>query len=588
MPTRRVRSPDEQRAKEARAVVDLLNDAEQSVAAVGLGLAQDANADAVADALVRLPRADTLRALVGAAPEVIEMLKDIAGWLDQHGISARTTGFTLSIDGLADDTGISLSAQEVAVTCSWPNRLSKARQDSFARLLVEWRAIAHHWAALVSQASPRQTRVSIDPVKSAIARQAVMKLPRDRADATARVALSHLAERLNRTIAVVERMPASSRTGDVQRLLVQLNRAAKAAGTALSAGTRFKATRGPAVEQALRRYSALDQRLATFQEDVYASAVLSEAMTQDLFQLHLWRNRPQLYEVWVLVSLLRWLETLGYSVKPLEVTKKPGERSRWHLSYAKASKPCAMVHDGGKASYVFFQLFRSSSDNGPADMPDIALLDGPSPRDRAIWAVDPKHSARAAYRLGDYRSTGARYATRFGAKLAAVVEYYPREDLPGGNPHQLDDRALLVKDASPHGKGMQMLLDQIGTFHPAVPRTVLCVDMSASFDSKRASALEDARSRFATSNPPLRDVFVWFAGGACHASGATAFASGAELPEPPELDRGTSLQALVAILKPLIRPGIDRIVVVGDGEFHDRSWRATIAETLDVVVDHQP
>jgi hypothetical protein len=96
----------------------------------------------------------------------------------------------------------------------------------------------------------------------------------------------------------------------------------------------------------------------------------------------------------------------GYEIKLLQVTKTPGGRQRWDLSYANAKRPCACISGKSRIGYVFYQLRRQGGKGGADDMPDISLLAGDSPEHDAIWVIDPKHSARKAYRLANYQATG--------------------------------------------------------------------------------------------------------------------------------------------------------------------------------------
>jgi hypothetical protein len=586
MAKRLSRDPADRRAAEIRAVVDLLDDAERSRAADRLGLATDATADALTECLAGSSRADTLRALVAAAPDVVEMLKDITGCLEQHGVSARTTGFILALEESPSTASIDLSPQEIELVCSWPTRLESFGAKPFAQLRRDWKAISALWSDLVDKAYPRQIKRSLDVARSSVLGEEVRRRPRDATDLDARLVLAHLLDRLTRTIEVLERIQTDARPADVELLLKALKRDGSAASEALHAGKPVRATRPRELDRLLKHHRRLNQKLARFEEDVRALAVLNEAAEQDLLRYDLWRKRPQLFEIWILTSVLHWMTQRGYDVELLQVKATAGGRQRWELSYANAKKPCASVGPKGpegRTDYVFYQLRRPGG-KGADDMPDISLLASSSPKDDAIWAIDPKHSDRRSYRLRDYQGTGSRYVKSFGASLALIVEYYPREDLPEENPYELDDDALLVKDASPHGTGLPIILEQLAPVHLPLQRTVLCIDMSSSFDDHRTAALDALRSAIAAEGATLADAFVWFAGSACQAKGAAVFITHATLPDPPPLDPGTSLQALVEALRSLVTPGVNRIAIVGDGEFDNAAWQEDLKRSLGVSV----
>jgi hypothetical protein len=586
MATRLPRDPAERRAAEIRAVIDLLDDSERAGAAGRLGLATDATADAVSECLMASSRTDTLRALLGAAPDVVDMLKDIARCLEQHGVSARTTGFILALEGSASMASVDLSAQEIDIACSWPTRLEEFEAEPFAQLRRDWKAISVLWSELVCEMYPSRSRRSRDQIRAYVRGQPIRRPAYDTADRGTRLVLAHLLDRLVRTIEVLERIATDARTADLEILLSVLQRHRRAALTALRAGR--PAVRSRELQRRLTEHRRIDQSLTRFEEDVRALAVLNEAAVQDLLRFELWRNRPQLFEIWILTSILHWMGQRGYDVELLEVTATVGGRQCWHLSYANARRPCARISGQGRTFYLFYQLRRQGEKDGAHDMPDISLLTGPLPEDTAIWVIDPKHSARRAYRLANYRATATRYVKSFGAELALIAEHYPREDLPEGNPYVLGDRALLAKDVRPRGEGLPIILAELETFHPALQRTVLCIDMSSSFDGRRTAALEAFRSTIAEDGATLADAFVWFAGSACEAAGAAALVARAVMPEPPALDPGTSLEALIDVLRPLVSPGITRVAVVGDGEFDDAAWQGVLESSLEVSVVRYP
>lgn len=63
---------------------------------------------------------------------------------------------------------------------------------------------------------------------------------------------------------------------------------------------------------------------------VRSLASLAEADAYlDALRADIWSSRPQLFEVWVLVSILGWLERRGYAVEllKLEGTRPPSGRT---------------------------------------------------------------------------------------------------------------------------------------------------------------------------------------------------------------------------------------------------------------------
>ncbi len=141
-----------------------------------------------------------------------------------------------------------------------------------------------------------------------------------------------------------------------------------------------------------------------------------------------------------------------------------------------------------------------------------------------------------------------------------------------------------MRDARPEGGGLQVLLDQIATFHPCLNRTVVCIDMSSSVDERRDIALAQLKSRFASEPHGLAYELIWFAGTASASSDAGAVIRGTKLPAAPLLEPGTLIEPPVDALRPLVRVPITHVTVVGDGELDDAQWRERLERSLGVKV----
>jgi|HubBroStandDraft_6_1064221.scaffolds.fasta_scaffold374259_2 hypothetical protein len=134
------------------------------------------------------------------------------------------------------------------------------------------------------------------------------------------------------------------------------------------------------------------------------------------------------------------------------------------------------------------------------------------------------------------------------------------------------------------GPGLPLILQQLASFHPPLQRTVLCIDMSSSFDARRTTALDAFRSACAINHAAFADTFVYFAGDARAVKGAEVLLEQAATLNSPSLKSGTSLRPLLDALQLLVGSGINRIAVVGDGEFDNPSWRHTLEASLGVPV----
>jgi hypothetical protein len=302
-----------------------------------------------------------------------------------------------------------------------------------------------------------------------------------------------------------------------------------------------------------------------FLEDLYllADLIQGEGLF-DLLRLDIWSSRPQLYEVWVMLSILRWLDAQGYKVQLRRAEAMPEEAPfEWDLAYSRDSRPCATVFEspGHPIGHLFYQLYRPSG-----DMPDISMLKGADATSAPLWSVDPKHSPRGGYALADYRRTAERYRDSFGARLSLVAECFPR---PWSNPTDFGNGAKLLVDCNPSGSGLPLLLAELQIFHPPTARQLLCVDLSSSFADRRDGALQELRIRLRASGEEDRFVeeYVCFAGNAVLVSGITTWLTNGRL-EDPSLNGGTSFAPLYEVISKVVKAArVQKVVLVTDGEF---------------------
>ena len=608
---------DDRRRRAAKELLRLLTGEERKAVCKELGfsvpdgLKPKAEIDAMAAELSGLPRHRVLAELLNVARPLASMLTEIVSFLERHGIAARTTGFAL---GLAHPTTrlgsatIDLSQQEVGMICSWPTKaLRKLGDDPFEESHQAWLELSLGWEQLLRRSTTRVIPGRFDPVATALARHRTLAEGRidpepwkhepdlDATDDEAQKVLRHLLERVEQTLAILQRIPAADRAASAQELMWSLDELVVAATRALG-GRPAAQLQGDQVDA-----EALDETLETyrqegfptidffedfdrFEEDIRALADLEEADSfLDALRLDLWSNRPQLFEVWVLVRILDWIDHRGYEVELLNVEPSPTGRSVWQLKYSGDSQPCAQVIGGGRTEFLFYQLFQAGrgSEEGGA-MPDLALLRGKSGRAQRVWAIDPKLST--TYGPADYKETARRYRTDFEAPLAIVVEYFPRSR---PNPSELLESAWLVTDASPSGSGFPHVLDKIAECHPPLTRIVICIDMSSSFDASRSKALHEAAAALAGQIDDVADVYVCFAGSAQATTGMRAFlrSGGAETLPVPRLNPGTALGPLIDELRKVMPAHAPtRVEMISDGEFAESGWTDRMATQLGTEV----
>lgn len=312
----------------------------------------------------------------------------------------------------------------------------------------------------------------------------------------------------------------------------------------------------------------------SFAEDILSLADVEEsASVVDLFRMDLFRKRPQLYEVWVVVAVLRWMRSAGYEVEMLTLLTTHTGRTIWNLNYAKSQVPIARLvraSDGHKY-FLFYQLFRPGRHRD--EMPDIALLPSCRPDDRPLWIMDPKHSERGAYSLANYAEVGTRYQSAFSPIRTWVVEFYPRRELGVENPITITKNVELIRNVSPESAGYRYLVGELRKLHGSVVQTVAIVDISGSFAGALKRVSDDLRDLLAQGHV-LHDEIIWFADNATRArANLEALESGRDLQPPTGLGSGTSFRQAMETAETLCKDvqGTLSLRIYTDRQFNDVS-----------------
>jgi len=159
-----------------------------------------------------------------------------------------------------------------------------------------------------------------------------------------------------------------------------------------------------------------------------------------------WPSRWRIFELWILVRVLRTIQRAGGTISPIGV-----EGTVWTMLYGRASRPVAECDFAGRTLLVFYQLYveadrdsmnpntrTAPNDSGQleksAGMPDIALCEAPNPATvldpvlssthaKHIAVIDPKHGP--SYSFASVEEVLIRYAKQFPSSLTAVVNYTP-------------------------------------------------------------------------------------------------------------------------------------------------------------------
>ncbi len=127
-----------------------------------------------------------------------------------------------------------------------------------------------------------------------------------------------------------------------------------------------------------------------------------------------WFQRWRIYELWLLVRVLRTLENSGGVVKLASV-----DQGIWNLPYGRSIAPVAKSEFSSGVLQIYYQYWRKDKDR--ADMPDLVVG---FPDDRPILVLDPKHSL--TYERPEMEAVLRRYARNLLADITGVVNYFPR------------------------------------------------------------------------------------------------------------------------------------------------------------------
>jgi hypothetical protein len=177
----------------------------------------------------------------------------------------------------------------------------------------------------------------------------------------------------------------------------------------------------------------------------------AEAGLADFLRTDFWPYRWRVYELWLLVRVLRLLQANGGRIALLGV-----EDSVWTLHYSRSDAPVASCEIRSRRLDIYYQLYEKARTKAEAfaqkaDMPDIAI----KRRDGAyLFILDPKHGR--TYSRPRVKHTLDRYL-RLGADVTAIVNYmdmsaYQFELIPTDA-----GIAVLASGVAPQGRGITPL-----------------------------------------------------------------------------------------------------------------------------------
>jgi hypothetical protein len=564
----------------------LMTEAEKESFKSDFGIGNAADEGEILKVIESLPRYEAVRAFLRAADATLVLLRDVFEILESFGIATKTTGCVFVLanpTNPAERTELVFSQQTVGAVSSWSPKKKWAKvSDPLTDLRTRWNQLQGALQPLLHRARPRHEEGDIDFVETYIqsvrtgGQGGLIRHPdRHRVDEDAQRVLRHFTIRLEQMVESLGRIPEASRPPQLTSILRDSGQVTRGAADFLDdrkGRYRYRSSRPsnenkPPDGRTIERY--LPRRFVTdfdkFLEDLYAlSDLIQGDAIADMLRIDVWSSRPQLFEIWVLLKLLNWIRHRGYIIELLRTDNRGADLPfRWNLSYAKDSKPCAVVRGRkGGEQFVFFQLFL------PGDMPDISLLEGAEPSSTPVWSVDPKHAEKQGYSRSAYEETAIRYRDSFKARVSLIAEYFARPELGVSNPIEFGPGAKLILDCRPDGKGLPILLSELAQFHPSLSQVLVCIDFSGSFAPRREDALKALRQSVKTDDRVFMDECICFAGNAVRGNvtgGWRGPGAGGVMPTS-NIEEGSAFEPLFAAIAEFKRTGdITEIVLVTDG-----------------------
>lgn len=172
---------------------------------------------------------------------------------------------------------------------------------------------------------------------------------------------------------------------------------------------------------------------------------------QDFLRTEFWFQRWRIYELWLLVCMLKIGRKLGGEIELRGVDKEV-----WHLRYGRATEPAAICRFPRSTVEFYYQYWREH-DKG-ADMPDIVLLE----RDgRGLAVIDPKHGR--SYSRSKVRPVLTRYARHLGADLTAIINYFHIPGYAFEFVRSAQQSWILASDIAPgtlHARRLESLVEE--------------------------------------------------------------------------------------------------------------------------------
>ncbi len=227
-------------------------------------------------------------------------------------------------------------------------------------------------------------------------------------------------------------------------------------------------------------WQGLLEKTQLYKEAFFAACAFQKdaSLLYDFLHLDIWRQSWRIYELWMLIHLLKLFTHLGFQIDIHE--RLIGDM--WNLKFAKDDRPAALLRRKTLSLAVYYQLYAHDADQG--DMPDIAIkkADG-----TFLLVFDPKYGIK--YRRNKLVTVAKRYARSFSPELTVIHNFYPmtsyQYDVLSSTP-----RCLVTSDVRPHSSTAEKIDQEVFALFPAewliAEHTgIFIIDISGSTSSLR-------------------------------------------------------------------------------------------------------
>lgn len=512
-------------------LVGLISAERWAVLAAEIGLAdKDKNAVRNDPSLIehRISRTRLLREVLDEHGTAIAMVADVVAFLEQHGMAVRTTSDVATLPGLEE-----LKPQQRKILSQW-NTASRRRLKQDQDVEPLWRQASDALDQLFERSGDQpHARLELrrgttfyqyvqpDPTyhefEATLLRKQIDRIENALPDPLGDKLLKEIADRCSVVLTKLNELTENQESG------------------------RYPSE---GYEEEIEKVTILVEHIT-----LAGDLLESETGIADLLAVSVFRNLPQLYEIWLLCFILATLERAGYPVVLDQVRPVAGSRI-WNLRYAGAKQSVAKV---GANAWIFFQ-YKSTSH---PTMPDFAIFDNPSANGKALAVFDAKFSELHGYSMSDYSGALEKYRSLGGRGL--VLEYETRESLKF--------RPRIVFSVRPNGAGLTRLKSELfGIFVTAQAPAIAVIDQSTSFRPFLPKALRYILAGAKAKR--LEDRYIPFSSAAVTKSGLIKAIRSREI-ENTTPD-GTALAPLCGTLSAIrsadVRP---TLLLATDGEFED-------------------